>query len=610
MKRLLLIGLMFIFFCSFSYGLCIVTLSPDPVAKGSTLTADMVCNSGNEKNQPYTLTWTDQDTNIVQTDIGTTPSVAGIDFFQTYQVPLSSTDTTITATLTGTNLEGSDTASITDAPSNALTINDCRFKPKAFIGADFSVDCEVVNNQSKKIDNAHCFVYSTDENDAPLQLAEMLSESTNGRFVGSGELKPENLKEDTSYLAKIKCHCETGDNKCWDEDGNDIEKHQGSTSIAFLTAKWLDVTTLVNMESYEGRQVATVCANVTNIDGEERVPMEIYYQLRCGEMDDDTDRVVIAANPLEQPDKRGISVNTTQNQCWGLIVPEKRWMQGRNNPCYASTEVWVLNEEDTRIKGYFTTSPEFNITIGDLGVNPDWEVTGTANNILISRVNMSDSKYNDYFGTFIGNIDMRLDLNTPEFTDAYTDSSRDGILIFDQFYNVQDIQSISTKYCNGTDIENALEVTNEGFVEIEVKNVNQSNACIDLEVKIDSIDGGNNMIAIIMSSGILILLMFVAGYISQNKNSQDENIKNEIAGYPLFFYSMGIIQILTMTGIIYGNEAGIDLLGVFRINFYTLFLISFGIALIGGFTWIFNRMNYGRDISVDNKWNNNKFGKK
>ena len=276
MKKIILITLFIVLFSSFVSAVCTVTMTPDPIPKGQTITFEIVCSEQIEKNRAYLLNITDQANNILAQLNGTTPNVVNTDFFETYQVPLATTATSITGTLVGTNLEGTDTVTVTGAATNELIINDCKFKPKAFIGADFSVDCEILNNASKKIDNAHCFVYATDENGAPLQMAELVSESINGRFVASGILKPENLKEDTSYLAKLKCHCETGDNKCWDEDGLAIENYQGESAVAFQTAKWLNVNTLVDMSEYEARQVAIVSVNVTNVDGEDRLPILIY----------------------------------------------------------------------------------------------------------------------------------------------------------------------------------------------------------------------------------------------------------------------------------------------------------------------------------------------
>ena len=591
MKKILILTLFFILLTSMVNAVCTVNFDDTTYTTGQTITAEMVCSGSEEQNRAYTLTWSNGTT--IQVDTGTTPSVAGTSFFETYSIPLGSGSQTITATLTGTNLEGSDSATVTESTGNTLTINDCKFKPKAFIGADFSVDCEIRNNATKLIDNAHCMVYATDNNDAPLQIAEFVSDSMNGRFVASGVLKPENMKEDISYLAKIKCYCESGDNKCWDEDGVAIENYQGSTSIAFETAQWLKVNTLVDMSEYEARQVALISANVTNVDGTGRIPMEIYYQVRCGDLNSDLDRAVISTNELNRPDKRGISFNTTQNQAWALMVPEKRWMQGKVNKCYASSEVWVVNEENKKIKGYFTTSPTFNITILDLGINPDWLISDDKKTVS-TIVNLSSDKYNDYQGTFIGNVDLRLDMHTPETTDPYSDSSTDGIIIYDHLLDVQTIKSISVSNCSGESLEYNLEVTNDGFVEIEVKDVNQSTGCFEATVTINEDD--NMEIALVMTFIIIFLGFIMLGFLNAEIKAR------------FFCFAMAFIQLMILYGVIYGKYIGKDISGLLGMNFTILVILGFGIGMITMFIFTIKNLDWtGNDKEEKGKWGNDKW---
>ena len=487
MKKLL-IFLILILSSSIVSGTCSVTFDKDEYNPTETIEATMVCSGNIERSQAYTLTWANTTTTL-QVNTGTTPSTKNIEFFQTYQIPTTLINDTITATLTGANLEGSDSATTTDTIGNALIIDDCKFSPEGKLGHVFAVDCEITDVNNKLIDNAHCSVYGTDITGAPLQecTTNRYSISYNGRFVCSDIADPKALQESTPYLAKVRCHCDSSENACFDEDGMALEKYKGSTSIPFEITPWLSsVNTVTDRNMYEARQVATICANITN-SGLTRTPLLIYYQVRCGDENSDTDRTVIAANLDEQPDKRGISANTTQNQCWSLIIPEKRWMQGRTNKCYASTEVWVINQENKKIKGYFTTSPTFNITINDLGIMADWTITGENHNIITSIVNLSSDKYLDYNGVGIGNIDIRLDMNDAERTDPYIDSSTDGVVFFDNFLRIQDIYSVTTSYCNGTIIsENGLEITNDGFIEVEIKNINVETSCIITEVEMNT----------------------------------------------------------------------------------------------------------------------------
>ena len=147
-----------ILFSSFAFAVCTVDGNPNPVKKGETITFTISCSEQIEKNRDYLFNVTDNLNNVLAQLNGTTPSTINTNFFETYQVAIDSTAATITGTLTGTNLEGSDTITVSGVLTNNLVINDCKFKPKAFIGADFSVDCEITDNNSKTIDNAHCFV--------------------------------------------------------------------------------------------------------------------------------------------------------------------------------------------------------------------------------------------------------------------------------------------------------------------------------------------------------------------------------------------------------------------------------------------------------------------
>ena len=453
------------------------SLDDASVKPTDTLILNIQTTTNPEKGDPYVVEWYDNNINLLEADAGTLSIIIGGVTNEIY-VTLSSHNFTngyVNTTVSGVTQQ--IFFNITGSAGNAIIFQDAFFSPEARIGRLFAVDIGLTTVNNKSLNNAQCTVFGTDSDDAPLQVCGENLRSYDGRVTCEGVLS-DIFIEGEDYLAKIRCTCGTGDNICFDRDGNTYEKYSGEAIFPFPVAKWLTVNTVIDADAVSGRQVATICANVTNIDFPERISLDIYYQLRCGTINSDTDRVVISANPLINPDQRGIDFNTTQNQCWALIMPEKRWMQGRVNTCYASTDVHALNKEDERIIGYYTTSPVFNVTIDDLGVNPDWLISGDNNELLTTRVNMSDIKYEDYKADIIGNIDLRLDLNTPEYTDAYTDSSRDGIIVFDQFIKVQDIKTHTVAYCNGTVLEHELEVTNEGFVELEVRNINLSTACI------------------------------------------------------------------------------------------------------------------------------------
>jgi len=97
-----------------------------------------------------------------------------------------------------------------------------------------------------------------------------------------------------------------------------------------------------------------VCANVTN-ENDHREEIKINYNYRCGANNEDTDRVVIDS----YEEIRGISPNTTQNQCAALKIYNVPSIQNKNNSCYAATDVCIIDEENKCHTTYSTTSPVF-----------------------------------------------------------------------------------------------------------------------------------------------------------------------------------------------------------------------------------------------------------
>jgi hypothetical protein len=99
------------------YATCTVTFDKEIYNPTETVEATMICNLASEKSQAYTLTWTNQTGAIVEIDTGTTPSERNTEFFRTYIIPSDYNSTygnNIVATLTGTNLEGTDSANVSN----------------------------------------------------------------------------------------------------------------------------------------------------------------------------------------------------------------------------------------------------------------------------------------------------------------------------------------------------------------------------------------------------------------------------------------------------------------------------------------------------------------
>ena len=453
---------------------CTVTFDDTSYYPLETVTATMICSDNTEKSQPYTLNWSLNGLTNLEFDTGTTPSVVNIPFFQTY-ILNSTYAGTINATMNGTNLEGTDGANVTGSSVKVLSITDAKFSRNAYVGELFAVDFKVTDYLGNPISNAHCMTYGTDNNDAPLQTCGE-SHTHDGRGTCDGILFPL-FVEGNNYLAKIKCDCQSGDDSCFDQNGNTVNYSTGSTSFPFTVSKWLYSNTLVDQTNYIEKEEIVICANLTNVNYSSRIGVEIYHQVRCSAWNDnnnDLDRVLIISDD-DNPDRRGISTNTTQMQCKRFVVPEPRYLQGKTSQCYASTEVWVLNNENQKIYKYLTTSPVFNITLNDLQIQPDWERVN--NYQWKSTVNLSDSAYYDWNGTGISNIDLRLDKVL-----TYIRSYEQDVLPeidFNTLLLSNYIKNWTVSYCNSTPINSGLEINEDGNLEIELRNVGISQDIIN-----------------------------------------------------------------------------------------------------------------------------------
>jgi len=340
-------------------GVCTVTFDKSSYRPGETVTATMICDKPQERSKIYDLNWYN-GTILLETDTGITPALTSLPFFETYIIPTNAVDwVQANATLLGTNLEGGDYFNVSGNATNLLKINDGRFSPLVRIGDYLAMDLKVTNAETGKgINGAFCSIFVTDDSGAPLQNCRT-GYSFDSRVSCGDVLSADQFMEGNQYLANVRCICGTGDSVCFDEDGNIEEKYRGSTSFIFTINPWLTVNTITDKSNYNLQdEIILVCANITNNDSR-RVSIEIDYNYRCGTPDNATDRVVLDS----YTELRGISANTTQNQCALLNIVNPLPVQNKLNTCYAATDVKVLSRSGDTIKfTYATTSPEFNIT--------------------------------------------------------------------------------------------------------------------------------------------------------------------------------------------------------------------------------------------------------
>lgn len=484
--KVVLLIVVCLFLLNFISATCTVTFDKASYYPADTVTATMSCTDVNEKLQSYTLNWTFNGVTQYELDNGTTPNAVSTPFYQTF-ILNSTYAGTINATLTGTNLEGTDGANVSGTSSKVLTITDLKFTPYARIGSLFSTDFKVTTNTGKFVSNARCTVFGTDNNGAPLQPTEEIITHHGYGIVGA-KLQTV-FKEGLEYLCRIRCDCGIGDNACFDEEGTQINSSSGSTTIPFTTTYWLYVNTLTDASNYIEKEEIFICANLTNVNYDQRILTDIYHQVRCSAGTDnnsDLDRALVISDDANG-DRRGINPSTTQMQCKRFVVPEPRYLQGKSSQCYASTDVWVLDDNSNKIFLYRTTSPLFNITLSDLQIQPDWTLESDYR--FNSIINLSDSSYNDYSGIGTAGIDLRLDKVA-----MYVTSYEQEILPeidFNTLLMTKYIKSFTTSYCNGTLVDSAIEINDDGNLEIELRNVGiapTGDNCYNVTLNLNSFD--------------------------------------------------------------------------------------------------------------------------
>lgn len=227
---------------SLTSALCTVTLDKDSYIAGETITATMTCNAANEKNDGYQLNWTNQTGYVFESDTGTTPSITGQSFFETYIIPTSWTNGVfVNASLAGTDnvdLEGTDSANVSSTGGTSfLSITNVSITPysELFLGKNLGIDFTVKDENGKKISGANCQVDLESGNEIPILAARDISHD--GKSQVSFSLGADSFDEGRSYRARIGCYCGgTGtDSACIDEDGTEVTNSIGSGSDTFVT---------------------------------------------------------------------------------------------------------------------------------------------------------------------------------------------------------------------------------------------------------------------------------------------------------------------------------------------------------------------------------------
>ena len=460
---------------------CTVTLDSTEYVEGEIVEVDMTCSTGGERSQSYTLNWTNATGSQLEVDTGTTPSTINTLFSETFTIPSGYETTygdTLNVTLTLTVLEGTDSATVSTAGVTNLIITDIVISPSFLVGRFGALDFKVTDSSGNAVSNAQCIIDIVDENDLPIAPAGgkiPVPSQGDGKVLYSLFFDENFVEEGKAYKWDMACTCLNTINSTSNEigvctdgsNGNKITsfKH-GETQFPFTMDYWLTVNTVVDRSTYIPRQTIFICSNVTNAKTT-RTPLHIFHQVRCSsEMDDnnDLDRSLIITDGLDY-DERGINANTTQMQCKEFIIPEIRHLEGKSSQCVASTNTWVVNEDNEKIKGYSTTSTVFNITSDTINLPVDWAEIG--NNKFLAIINLSSQEYSDWSGVGIGNIDIFLNSLKGESFDPKTTRSLPQI-DFSSLLITRQIKEIIV--WNATEqVGSHLEFLEDGHLEIEIR---------------------------------------------------------------------------------------------------------------------------------------------
>ncbi len=201
-------------------GVCQVTFdkqSPTQYAPTEDISAGMVCDNKNEEADAYTLTWINSTGDTVQTNTGITPKPKNQYFYEEYRIP-STYLGNITATLTGTDLEGDDIANVSGASASSLIISDAVVGGK-WLGLYSSIQATVKDSNSKSVSGGQC-VISVWSNDETTMVERVEAILIGGEVKGGWISGYDSFAEATDYAVKIRCMCGSNgaSNECINEE--------------------------------------------------------------------------------------------------------------------------------------------------------------------------------------------------------------------------------------------------------------------------------------------------------------------------------------------------------------------------------------------------------
>ena len=249
MKKLLfgiVFALMLIGVSSQVFAICTVTFDKDEYYTTESISAAMACDGANEKNAVYELTWRNGEGTTLEIDTGTTPSTVSQQFYQQYPIPSDYAYANITATLTGTSLEGFDIAYVTNygggsAGNGTLVVSNGIVAGK-WLGLQSSVKVTVStgSNETGTISGGAC-VFKVYGNLGEQVRAQGVSDIAAGE--SSFEFTPmyDAFEQATDYSVEVACYCSSQEECVSGTSTSTLVNSQGSGTIPFTTNLWNSV---------------------------------------------------------------------------------------------------------------------------------------------------------------------------------------------------------------------------------------------------------------------------------------------------------------------------------------------------------------------------------
>lgn len=190
---------------------CTVTLDAESYVEGEIVTVSAICSAPIEKSTSYVMNWTNASGDTLESDTGTTPATINTYFYETYTIPtgyVNSNGSTLNVTLQGTDLEGTDSATIEAVGVTDILISNISITSDYYLNKQGAVSFYVRDNNNEPVSNAQCMVDVINGDNLPIcQSGEVVPSQGNGLVLYSIPMEDTIFKESNQYKWDISCTC-------------------------------------------------------------------------------------------------------------------------------------------------------------------------------------------------------------------------------------------------------------------------------------------------------------------------------------------------------------------------------------------------------------------